>query len=78
MNDYLTLYLQKIDKDNYSDLKDSNNKRILFTAKGEIFQDDVELKIKKLEEQPSIYDLKVDWGRGGINDQIEKNYLKNI
>ena len=31
-NDYLTLYLQKIDKDNYSDLKDSNNKRILFTA----------------------------------------------
>lgn len=72
-NDYLTLYLQKIDKDNYSDLKDSNNKRILFTVKGEIIQDDVESKIKKLEEQPSIYDLKVDWGRGGINDQIEKN-----
>jgi len=71
-NDYLSLYLQKIDRDGYDNLKDPNNKLILFTAKGEIVQDNVESKIKKLEEQPSIYDLKVDWGRGGINDQIKK------
>lgn len=71
-NDYLSLHLQKIDRDDYENLKDPNNKRILFTAKGEIIQDDVESKIKEIKDQPSVYQRKINWSRGGINDQIEK------
>lgn len=36
--------------------------RILFTFTGEIVQGDVESKIKYLEDQPSVYQRKIDWG----------------
>ena len=71
-NDYLSLRLQKIDRGDYENLKDPNNKRILFTAKGEITEDNVDSKIKEFEDQPSVYKRKINWSRGGINDQIEK------
>ncbi len=47
--------------------------RILFTFTGEIVQGDVESKIKYLEDQPSVYQRKIDWGGGKIYDQLRKN-----
>ena len=43
-------------------MKDPNNMRILFTFTGEIVQGDVESKINYLEDQPSVYQRKIDWG----------------
>lgn len=48
--------------------------RILFTFTGEIVQGDVESKINYLEDQPSVYQRKIDWGWGRIYDQLRKKF----
>ncbi|MBP2621631.1 hypothetical protein ACVRXQ_11140 [Streptococcus panodentis] len=71
--DYLVMNMQKLQNEDPTEKEDENNKKLLFTAGGELATDNTEEKIKELDQEPNSFLHKVNWSRGGgISEQIDK------